>query len=56
MSADLRGTHERDGEVQGRVYVGCRFKNDTERVDKLLNLCTKMTEEASKERARRWKA
>ncbi|MEQ9446750.1 MAG: lactate dehydrogenase [Rhodospirillaceae bacterium] len=43
MPDDLRGAHERNDEVLERVYIGRRFKNDTERLEKLFELYTKMT-------------
>jgi hypothetical protein len=43
MPADLREAHERNDEVLERIYVGRRFRNDTERVEKLFELYTKMT-------------
>jgi len=48
MPADLRAAHERNDEVLERIYIGRRFKNDTERLEKLFNLYTKMTAEAAK--------
>jgi hypothetical protein len=43
MPDDLRTAHERNDEVLERIYIGRRFKNDTERLEKLLDLYTKMT-------------
>ena len=43
MPDDLRRAHERNDEVLERIYVGRRFKNDTERLEKLFDLYTKMT-------------
>jgi hypothetical protein len=34
--------------VLERIYIGRRFKNDTERLGKLFDLYTKMTAEAAK--------
>lgn len=42
MPADLRETHERNDEVLERIYIGRRFRNDTERLEKLFELYTKM--------------
>ncbi|WP_439496135.1 class I SAM-dependent DNA methyltransferase [Bosea sp. (in: a-proteobacteria)] len=42
MPADLREAHERNDEVLERIYVGRRFRNDTERLEKLFELYTKM--------------
>ena len=44
MPVDLREAHERNDEVLERIYIGRRFKNDTERLEKLFELYTKMTE------------
>ncbi len=41
--ADLREAHERNDEVLERIYIGRRFRNDTERLEKLFELYTKMT-------------
>ena len=43
MPANLRLAHEENDEVLERIYVGRRFKNDTERLEKLFDLYTKMT-------------
>ncbi len=43
MPEDLRHAHERNDEVLERIYIGRRFKNDTERLEKLFELYTKMT-------------
>ena len=43
MPANLREAHERNDEVLERVYIGRRFRNDTERLEKLFELYTKMT-------------
>jgi hypothetical protein len=54
MPADLRAAHERNDEVLERIYIGRRFKNDTERLEKLFELYTKMTagRPASKSKAK----
>lgn len=46
MPDNLRYAHERNDEVLERIYIGRRFKNDTERLEKLFELYTKMTEAA----------
>ncbi len=46
MPADLRAAHDRNDEVLERIYLGRRFKNDTERLEKLFELYTKMTDSA----------
>ena len=38
--------HERNDETLERIYLGRRFKNDTERLEKLFELSTKMTASA----------
>lgn len=43
MPDDLRRAHERNDEVLERIYIGRRFKNDTERLEKLFELYTQMT-------------
>lgn len=43
MPADLREAHERNDEVLERIYIGRRFRNDTERLEKLFDLYSKMT-------------
>lgn len=42
MPADLRAAHERNDEVLERIYIGRRFRNDTERLEKLFELYGKM--------------
>ncbi|GLR89019.1 class I SAM-dependent DNA methyltransferase [Bradyrhizobium iriomotense] len=42
MPADLRQVHERNDEVLERIYIGRRFRNDTERLEKLFELYSKM--------------
>ncbi|WP_300532422.1 DNA methyltransferase [Maricaulis sp.] len=44
MPADLRAAHDRNDEVMERIFIGRRFKNDTERLEKLFELYTKMTQ------------
>ncbi|MEX1196337.1 MAG: DNA methyltransferase [Pseudohongiellaceae bacterium] len=48
MPEDLRHAHERNDEVLERIYIGRRFRNDTERLEKLFDLYTKMTTKAEK--------
>lgn len=43
MPRNLRDAHERNDEVLERIYIGRRFRNDTERLEKLFDLYTKMT-------------
>jgi hypothetical protein len=42
IPTDLREAHERNDEVLERIYIGRRFRNDTERLEKLFELYTKM--------------
>lgn len=48
MPDNLRHAHERNDEVLERIYIGRKFRNDTERLEKLFDLYTKMTDEAKK--------
>ncbi len=48
MPDNLRHAHEHNDEVLERIYIGRRFKNDTERLEKLFDLYTKMTAVAAK--------
>jgi hypothetical protein len=43
MPENLRLAHDRNDEVIERIYIGRRFRNDTERLEKLFDLYTKMT-------------
>ena len=43
MPADLRAAHDRNDETLERIYIGRRFKNDTERLEKLFSLYSSMT-------------
>jgi hypothetical protein len=43
MPENLHHAHDRNDEVLERIYIGRRFKNDTERLEKLFDLYTKMT-------------
>ena len=53
MPEDLRHAHERNDEVLERIYIGRRFKNDTERLEKLFELYTKMTADKSVKESRK---
>ena len=55
MPADLRAAHDRNDEVLERIYIGRRFKNDTERLEKLFDLYTKLTATAAPAKAKRRK-
>src|SRR5688572_6098357 len=43
MPDDLRRAHEENDDVLERIYIGRRFRNDTERLEKLFDLYTEMT-------------
>jgi hypothetical protein len=43
MPDDLRAAHDQNDETLERIYIGRRFKNDTERLEKLFEMYTKMT-------------
>lgn len=53
MPTDLREAHEHNDEVLERIYIGRRFRNDTERLEKLFDLYTKMTTAQGETRKRR---
>lgn len=48
MPDNLRHAHEHNDEVLERIYIGRRFRNDTERLEKLFDLYAKMTADAAK--------
>ena len=56
MPADLRAVHERNDEVLERIYVGRRFKNDTERLQKLFDLYAQKTSSAAEPDRQRQRA
>ena len=43
MPQNLRAAHDRNDETLERIYIGRRFRNDTERLEKLFEMYTKMT-------------
>ena len=45
MPDDLRAAHDRNDETLERIYIGRRFRNDTERLETLFELYTRMTAE-----------
>ena len=51
MPADLRAAHERNDKTLERIYIGRRFMNDTERLEKLSELHIKMTAHAPAKKA-----
>jgi len=56
MPADLCAAHERNDEVLERIYIGRCFKNDTERLEKLFDLYSKMAPEAGQIKSKKRKA
>jgi hypothetical protein len=53
MPADLRYAHEQNDETLERIYIGRRFRNDTERLENLFALYNKMTTEQTAPRKRK---
>lgn len=55
MPDDLRRAHEVNDDIIERIYIGRRFRNDSERLEKLFDLYTKMVLKApvSKTKAKR---
>ena len=47
MPENLHAAHERNDETLERIYIGRRFRNDTERLEKLFEMYTKMTTTAA---------
>ncbi len=43
MPENLRAAHEANDDMLERIYIGRRFRNDTERLEKLFEMYTKMT-------------
>jgi hypothetical protein len=48
MPENLRRAHEQNDEVLERIYIGRRFRNDTERLEKLFGLYTKIAVDTAK--------
>ena len=48
MPENLRAAHDKNDETLERIYIGRRFKNDTERLEKLFDMYTKMTQAEAK--------
>lgn len=55
MPPDLAAAHDRNDEVLERIYIGRRFKNDSERLEKLFSLYMKMTTETTPAKRKRGK-
>ncbi len=51
MPENLRAAHDRNDEVLERIYIGRRFRNDTERLEKLFEFYTKMTAKTGRGKA-----
>lgn len=58
MPEDLRRAHDRNDETIERIYIGRRFKTDTERLERLFEMYTRMTSNMAspKQTAKRRKA
>lgn len=56
MPENLRIAHEQNDEVLERIFIGRRFKNDTERLEKLFDLYTKMIAAEKNKSVKRIKA
>lgn len=56
MPDDLRLAHEQNDEVLERIFIGRRFRNDTERLEKLFELYTRMVAAPGKGAAVRGRA
>ncbi len=56
VPADLQRAHDQNDEVLERIYIGRRFRNDTERLEKLFEMYSQMTSEKplSKKKAKRF--
>jgi len=52
MPENLRRAHERNDEVLERIYIGRRFRNDTERLEKLFEMYAKMTKDEKPKKAK----
>lgn len=50
MPDDIRHAHEANDELLERIYIGRRFRNDTERLEKLFELYAKMTANSTNQR------
>ena len=48
MPENLRAAHEHNDEVLERIYIGRRFRNDTERLEKLFELYSQITKAEKK--------
>lgn len=48
MPEDLRAAHEWNDEVVERIFIGRKFKNDSERLEKLYEMYAQLTQKATK--------
>ena len=48
MPDNLHAAHDKNDETLERIYIGRRFRNDTERLEKLFEMYTQMTAKATK--------
>ena len=48
MPDNLRQAHEHNDDVLERIFIGRRFKNDTERLEKLFEMYAEMTKKPKK--------
>ena len=55
MPADLCAAHDRNDETLERIYIGRRFKHDTERLEKLFEFYMKLTAAKDREGKKSWK-
>jgi hypothetical protein len=55
MPADLRAAHDANDEALERIYIGRRFRNDTERLEKLFEMYTRMSKDPQERRSGRQK-
>jgi hypothetical protein len=52
MPDELRAAHERNDETLERIYIGRKFKNDTERLEKLFDMYARMIKDEEAQAAR----
>ena len=52
MPENLRVAHELNDEVLERIFIGRRFRNDTERLERLFALYTKMTSKSTSNKSK----
>ena len=52
MPDNLRAAHDKNDETLERIYIGRRFKNDTERLEKLFDMYTRMTRDDKTKKAK----